>query len=70
MRLALYEVEKLRKDGLTEEEFQRTRDFLGKYVNVLTRTKRAELGYAIDSIWYGMGNNNESAEGPCQADPR
>ena len=23
-----------------------------KYVNVLTRTKRAELGYAIDSMYY------------------
>ena len=49
LRLALFELDKLIKDGLPQEEFERTREFLGKYVNVLTRTKRAELGYAIDS---------------------
>ena len=71
LRLALYELEKLRKDGITEEEFQRTRDFLSKYVNVLTRTKRAELGYAIDSIWYGMGNYNRAhAQRTGQIDAR
>src|SRR5678815_1151930 len=31
----------------------------GKYVNVLTRTKRAELGYAIDSLVYGIPPYNE-----------
>jgi zinc protease len=59
LRLALYELEKLRKNGVTEEEFERTRDFVSKYINILTRTKRAELGYAIDGIWYGLGNYTE-----------
>ncbi|SPE36176.1 Peptidase M16-like protein (fragment) [Candidatus Sulfopaludibacter sp. SbA6] len=59
LRLALYELDKLIKGGIPEEVFARTRDFLMKYVNVLTRTKRAELGYAIDSVYYTMPNYNE-----------
>ena len=40
--------------GLSEEEFQNSRNFLAKYVNLLTKTKSAELGYAIDSKFYGI----------------
>ena len=30
-----------------------------KYVNILTQTKDAELGYALDSRYYGIPNFNE-----------
>ena len=59
LRLALFELDKLQTHGMTQESFDRTREFLGKYVNVLTRTKRAELGYAIDSVYYGINPYNE-----------
>ena len=59
LRLAMFELDRLVRDGLTEEEFQRSREFLAKYVNVLTRTKSAELGYAIDSLYYGIPNYNQ-----------
>ena len=59
LRLALFELDKLHENGMTQEQFERTREFLSKYVNVLTRTKRAELGYAIDSVYYGMNPYNE-----------
>jgi zinc protease len=59
LRLALYELDQLVRDGISEEAFERTRDFLGKYVNVLTRSKSAELGYAIDSQFYGIPNYNQ-----------
>jgi zinc protease len=59
LRLALYELDKLCREGISQEGFERTREFLSKYVNVLTRTKSAELGYAIDSIYYGIPNYNE-----------
>jgi zinc protease len=59
LRLALYELDKLCREGISQEGFERTRDFLSKYVNVLTRTKSAELGYAIDSVYYGIPNYNE-----------
>ena len=54
LRLALHELEKLISGGLSEEEFQNSRNFLAKYVNLLTKTKSAELGYAIDSQFYGI----------------
>ncbi|MEO8596872.1 MAG: pitrilysin family protein [Candidatus Solibacter sp.] len=59
LRLAMFELDKLHKNGLTQAQFEGARDFLGKYVNVLTRTKRAELGYAIDSMFYGIPPYNE-----------
>jgi zinc protease len=54
LRLALFELDKLIKDGLTPEAFERTRSFLTKNVNLLIKTKQAELGYAIDSLYYGI----------------
>lgn len=57
-RLALLELDRLVKDGIGQEEFERTRSFLTKYVNLLTKTKRAELGYAIDSKFYGISDYN------------
>ncbi len=54
LRLAMYELDKLVKEGLSEADFERSRAFLTKYVNLLTKTKRAELGYLIDSKYYGI----------------
>jgi zinc protease len=59
LRLALFELEKLRSKGMTAEEFEGSRGFLSKNVNVLTRTKRAELGYAVDSDFYGIPQYND-----------
>ena len=58
LRLAFFELNKLIKDGISAEDFNRTKEFLGKYVNVLTKTKNAELGYAIDSLYYGIPEYN------------
>ncbi len=58
LRLALYELNKLVKEGIPAEDFERTRGFLVKYANLLTRTRSAELGYAIDSLFYGIPNYN------------
>ena len=58
VRLAMFELDRFVKDGLTETEFRETRNFLTKYVNLLTKTKDAELGYAIDSLVYGIPNYN------------
>jgi zinc protease len=59
LRLALYELDKLVKSGIPPEGFERTREFLGKYVNILTQTKSAELGYHIDSMYYGIPDYNQ-----------
>ena len=58
LRLAMYELDKFVKEGLSEEQFERARMFLTKYVNHLTETRRAELGYRIDSAFYGIGDYN------------
>jgi zinc protease len=59
LRLALFELDKLAKNGMTQDSFDRTREFLSKFVNVLTKSKRAELGYAIDSNYYTINPYNE-----------
>jgi len=58
LRLAVYELDKLVKEGIPADDFERTKEFLGKYVNVLIKTKSAELGYAIDSLVYGIQDYN------------
>jgi zinc protease len=58
LRLAVFELNKLVTEGIPREDFERTKEFLSKYVNVLTKTKRAELGYAIDSLYYGIPDYN------------
>ena len=59
LRLAMFELDKLVKSGIPAADFEKTRSFLSKYVNILTKTKSAELGYAIDSKYYGMQDYNE-----------
>jgi zinc protease len=54
LRLGLFELDRLIREGLTPQEFERTRKFLSKYVKLLLKTKSAELGYAIDSLYYGV----------------
>ena len=58
LRMAVYELDRLVKEGLSEETFQRSRAYLTKNVNLLTDTKRAELGYFIDSAFYGIPDYN------------
>jgi len=55
LRMALYELRKLVENGMTPEDFEATRRFLSKFVNVLVGTQDARLGYAIDSRFYRMG---------------
>lgn len=59
LRAALYEYDKLVKNGIDQKTFEETRAFLTKYVNILTQTKDAELGYALDSRYYGIANFNQ-----------
>jgi zinc protease len=58
LRAALYEYDRLVRNGMSPETFEATRDFLLKNVNVLTATQDAQLGYALDSRYYGIPNFN------------
>ncbi len=58
LRAALYEYDKLVRDGISQQAFETTREFLTKYSNVLTQTQTARLGYALDSRYYGIADYN------------
>ncbi|MGZ4777906.1 MAG: M16 family metallopeptidase [Thermoanaerobaculia bacterium] len=53
-RLALYELNKMIDNGLSQEDFDSTRDYLMKNVYLMTATQDQRLGYALDSWWYGI----------------
>ena len=58
LRAALYEYDKLVREGMSQATFEATRDFLLKNVNVLTATQDAQLGYALDSRYYKIPDFN------------
>jgi zinc protease len=55
LRIAVHELDKLVRDGMSEADFQATRNYLMKNVFLLTATQDQQLGYALDSDWYGIG---------------
>ncbi len=52
-RIALHELQKLVEKGMTQKQFETTRDYLMKYVYSMTSTQDLALGYALDARWYG-----------------
>jgi zinc protease len=54
LKIALHELRRLVQDGLTQQDFEATRDYLAKNVFVMTATQDQLLGYALDSQWYGI----------------
>jgi zinc protease len=59
LRIALHEVEQLVQNGLTQEQFETTRGYLMKNVYVKTSTANEQIGYALDSEWYAIGEYTE-----------
>jgi predicted Zn-dependent peptidase len=55
LRLAVHELDALVRNGLTNNDFEETRDYLMKNVYVMTARQDQQLGYALDSQWYGIG---------------
>src|SRR5438067_1208684 len=53
LRIALYELNKLVNEGLSQADFDATRQYLMKNSYVMTATQDQRLGYALDSWWYG-----------------
>ena len=54
LRIGLHELRKLIANGLSQADFEATRDYLMKNVFVMTATQNQQLGYALDSEWYGI----------------
>jgi zinc protease len=55
LRIAVHELEKLVEQGVSQEDFENTRNYLTKNVYLMTATQDQQLGYALDSDWYGIG---------------
>jgi zinc protease len=56
LRIARFELDRLVREGLTEKQFAETRDYLTKFVALLVKSQDRQLGYAMDSRWYGMND--------------
>ena len=54
LRIAIHELDKLVEEGLSATDFEATRDYLMKNVFVMTATQDQQLGYTLDSRWYGI----------------
>ena len=55
LRIATHELDNLIANGISEADFAATRDYLMKNVYIMTATQSQQLGYALDSKWYGIG---------------
>jgi zinc protease len=55
LRIAVYELGKMIDRGLTQAQFETTRDYLMNNVYVMTARQNQQLGYALDSQWYNIG---------------
>jgi zinc protease len=55
LRIALYELRKMIDNGLSAEDFESTKNYLMKNVFLMTARQDHQLGYALDSQWYGIG---------------
>ncbi|TMP47180.1 peptidase M16 [Pseudoalteromonas citrea] len=51
-RVAQFELDKLIEQGMTEKDFNATRNFLSNYVPQLVASQDRQLGYALDSEYY------------------
>jgi zinc protease len=54
LRDALYEVQRLRDQGMTKAEFELSRDFVVNYSKLWAQSLSRRLGFMMDSRYYGM----------------
>jgi zinc protease len=56
LRMALREMDKMIKNGISQEDFEATRDFLKSYIKLYIQSPEEQLGYLMDSKMYGREN--------------
>ena len=54
IRAALYEIDRWAKQGLSQEELDRVKQFLAGYTLTFDQTDARKLGYALDDRFYGL----------------
>lgn len=63
LRMALREIDKMIKNGISEEDFIVTRAFLQSYIKLYAQSPDQQLGYLMDSKMYGRKNYIEELGG-------
>jgi zinc protease len=53
LRMAVRELDKMISNGLSKEDFELTREFLKSYIKLYAQTTERQLGYLLDSRFYG-----------------
>ncbi len=56
LRMAIREFDLLIKNGMTKEQFEETRTFLRSYIKLYAQSPAAQLGWLMDSKFYGRVN--------------
>ena len=56
LRMALREMDKMIKNGMSQEDFEATRAFLQSYIKLYIKSPDEQLGYLMDSKMYGRKN--------------
>jgi len=56
IRMALREIALLRENGMDPDEFEKTKQFLRSYIKLYIQTPEKELGFLMDSQFYGRKN--------------
>ena len=62
-RTAMFELDKLVENGMSESDFETTRAYLSKFVSLLMDGQSRQLGYAVDSQYYRIDNFAEYVRG-------
>ncbi|MEQ8927282.1 MAG: pitrilysin family protein [Fulvivirga sp.] len=62
LRMAVNEINRVKTEGLTQEEFDLTRQFLRSYMKLYIQTPERQLGFLLDSEFYGMDNYIEQMD--------
>ena len=62
LRMALREMDKMIKNGISEEDFEATRAFLRSYIKLYVKSPSQQLGYLMDSKMYGRENYIEELD--------
>jgi len=62
IRLALREVDKLIKNGMSKNDFDATKEFLRSYIKLYVQSPSNRLGYLMDSKYYGRKDYIEETD--------
>jgi zinc protease len=63
LRLAVREMDNVVKNGMSKEDFERTRTFLRSYVKLYGTTPAKQLGFLLDSRFYGRKDWLQEVDG-------